>query len=197
MVQFGHQHEKGLSLLELMIYIGIASAVAATLLTLFNLLVRSWAEQQANSAVGQNSRFIQNRLTERINYNTCSIVGDGATLILGVRSGGTCTTPDDTCFRVNANALEIDEVGETPGSNNCDWTGAAALTSSNVVVENCAAAEWSGVYFKRIDQNKDDGAGPYNDRGDAVRYCFRVRYNVVRGTAADTSQEITSTVILR
>lgn len=60
--------QKGFTLVELLLYMGIFSILLVILLQLFSAILSTHAESQATSAVDQNGSFILSRLAYDIHY---------------------------------------------------------------------------------------------------------------------------------
>lgn len=84
----GLTNQKGITLIELIIYMGIFSTLLMVLVQLFGSIVNVNLESQANSAVSQDGRFILNR----VSYDLRQMVASSITLPAGfgaINSGST------------------------------------------------------------------------------------------------------------
>lgn len=66
-------HERGFTLVELLLYMGIFSILLVILLQLFSTILSTHAESRATSSVNQDGNFILNRLTYDI-HNASGII---------------------------------------------------------------------------------------------------------------------------
>lgn len=166
--------KEGFLLLELLIYIGISAIIIGAALGLFAIITRAWVTQRSRAEVQQNMRFALENVGDGV-QKASAVTGTYPADVLTLTISGTTN-----CFDVSGSGvLQIDDDGT------CDTSGKKAITSANVVVEKCTA---EANYFKKISQT---GAK------DSVRFCFKIRYNVLSGTPGAFAMESRRTVNLR
>lgn len=110
--------KKGMTIIELVVYLGIVAIVLVTMIDMTTRLITSQAKTAATSEVQQNLSYAMNRLTSSIqSASAASGIYPSDTLNLTVEG-------NPVVFKLNSNALEIEELG----------LPSMALTSSKVVV---------------------------------------------------------------
>jgi Tfp pilus assembly protein PilW len=121
-VQFPKQRQRGITLIELIIYMGIFSTLLMVLVQLFGTIINVSLEAQSTSAVAQDGRYILNRITydvRRASAITSPVVGTpGSTLILTI-NGNPYT------YTITNNNLTLDD-GSGPQHINSEGTTVAA-----------------------------------------------------------------------
>ena len=116
------QSQKGVTLIELLLYMGIFSTLLTVLVQLFGTIINVNLESQANAAVSQDGRYILNELTYTIRQaNTISAPSGYGT----ANAGGTLTftTSGKTySYTVSNNNLVVNDGTSTEQINSYGTT---------------------------------------------------------------------------
>ncbi len=126
-------YKKGISLIELIIYIGIVGIILVVMIDLATNLVYSQSKNASFSEVQQNLRFTLERMSTSIE-NATAVTGSFPSNTLNLTVGG-----NQIIYRLNGSVLEIEESGSTYN-----------LSSSKVIV-----SAPTGNLFDKI-TNEDD-----------------------------------------
>lgn len=158
------RHQKGFSLLELLVYIGILALMSVILSTAFVSLTRGRAQSTARSDVESNARFVLERITQDISAassvtsptlaaasSTLSIVSSGSTIVYDVAAGILRRTEGaGAAERLTSTAISV----ETPTFTrieNYNSTLAATTTSVRVTMTIRATnAAGEGAYTTNL-----------------------------------------------
>lgn len=92
--------QKGFTIVELLLYMGIFSILLISLMQLFGSIIDVRLESEATSAISQDGVYILTRLTNDIHQSRIATIPSPATLAI---SGGTSHT-----YQLNGSNLEMD-----------------------------------------------------------------------------------------
>ncbi|MBI4281503.1 hypothetical protein HY625_01640 [Candidatus Uhrbacteria bacterium] len=161
--------QRGFSLLELIIYIGITIMIVATLAEMTVVMLRVRERNIVRQEVEQNLRFVMSRLETALTQATAIVGTPGSTLELTI--GGVSTT-----FSLVSGVLKIDEGG---------GAGAIALTTDKVTV----SALGGGNMFTKV-------SNP-SPAKDSVQIKIKIDYVAGSKTSLTASASAQTTVELR
>jgi hypothetical protein len=108
---------KGFTVIELLLYMGIASILLFVLFDMFTMILSTHAESQSTSAIDQDAAFILNRLSYDIHK---------ASSITAPTLGTTCTWPtvsscqlvlNNATYSVTSGTLNLTQSSETKALN--------------------------------------------------------------------------------
>jgi len=122
--------KKGMTIIELVVYLGIVAIVLVTMIDMTTRLITTQTKTAATSEVQQNLSYAMSRLTSSI-QSASAVSGTYPSDTLNLTVDGNPVT-----FKLNSNALEIEE-GGLPST---------ALSSSKVVV----SAPSEGRIFTKV-----------------------------------------------
>lgn len=123
------KQQRGITLVELLLYMGIFSILLMVLVELFGTIVNVNLEAQSTSAVSQDGRFILNRITYDVRqaktFTQPASAGASGTVLQFTTSGGTTYK-----YWLSGNNLMLDNLTVSP--NTSDQLNSVGTTVSNL-----------------------------------------------------------------
>ncbi len=130
------ERQRGVTLVELLLYMGIFSILLMVLVQLFSTIVNVSLEAQATSAVSQDGRFILNRIIYDVRRADATTITSPSTSQYGVQNPTIkvlqFTTTDGTTYKywLSGGNLKLDNLTASP--NTSDQLNSVGTTVSNL-----------------------------------------------------------------
>ena len=150
--------KRGISLLEMVIYITISGFAVIVMLALLSALISAWNRTAPEAEVRQNISFVAGRISEKVKIAS-AIIGiypsDELELVI---SGKTVR------FSVNNGVFEFDD-------DIADQLPANTVSGNSVIVSKCSGET---SYFIKISNPPPSH--------EAIRFCLKISYNSKKQT---------------